>query len=774
MKRVLLIDCQLLQSAALHRGMGKYTISMLKEYLELNLPFDDVVIILSSMHSKTEDEQFLENILSGFKIERLPLRKTDPSRPEGYGEIVESNRQLLDKYVERNFSGCSISFLITSMFHEDGCSAFPSTAVDKYLLVYDLIPLQFSNYYLVDAKGRYQYLSRYKEFFNATHYFTISKTVANDLSLQLGISPDKITSIDGSYVSRKKLKYVRPKNIAQNEEFILLPSGDDARKNNLRAVTAFQDFNSKIGYRYKLVITSFFGEKSKSELSMQSDHLVFTGNIHEEELAWLYSHTALILFPSEYEGLGMPLLEAVEFGKPVLCSSIDVFKEIGEKAFHFCDPYSIDDISTQLQKILINNIPAINHIEYRTILSKYSWRTTAKSTLKTYQKDGKKPIQALAKKSKIAVFTPSPAGYSAIGKVVQEQHYELSQLADVDYFIEEGITEKAKTSNLRVNYLPYVANCKNPWTLDEHEIEKYDKVIYHIGNSEYHIATIIKALAIPGEIVLHDTRLKEVFSLIKDLGYLSNDRLHQEYALQQAICLKKNIKHSNSAFIATLVNASLRVIVHSEYAQEAVEQMRIESKPAVVAKLNLPTPSPFEVYDITPAEKYTVGYAGILHAAKGLDLIGQIMKVKYPKQLNLKLFGFSLLDDKTKADLSRLQNVEVITRPSDMRFMHELESCDVIIGYRSDYHGETSLSTLEALRLGRPLIVNNIGWFKEIPEGLVYKVPSADNIGTQIAKLMVSKDDRNLVDARVDYVRKYHSVARYVRELAEGHGSDLD
>lgn len=767
MKRILFIDCQLLQTSALHRGMGKYTLAVLNEYKTIKLPYEKVIILLGNRNARTEDEDYIEDVLSNFEIKRLPLKKTDPTKPEEYGAIVAGNRALIDSYISRDFSEYSVDFLITSMFQEDGCSAFPDVAINKFLLIYDLIPLQFPDYYLKDKRGKYQYLSRYKELFKATHYFTISKTVANDLSLQLGISLDKITPIDGSYISRRKLKALKPDIMKDNEKFILMPTGDDARKNNLRAATAFEEFNSKSGYAYKLVITSFFSEKTIKELSMQSNHIIFTGNIAENELAWLYHNAELILFPSEYEGLGMPALEAVEFDKPILCSSVDVFKEISETGFYFCDPYSIEDISQQLQKLLINNKPKVNQKEYNRILSRYSWEATAKRTVSIYEASANVPRIKVNKKIKVAVFGPVPSGYSAIGKVIQEQHYEFSQYAEVDYFLEDGVTERAKTSDIRVNYLPFIANCKNPWSFDSHEAAKYDLVIYNIGNSEYHIATIIKALAFPGEIVLHDTGLGEIFSLIKDRGYISLARYAQERLLQNAIILKKGATSAQSNFIASLVNVSKRVVVHSEYANNAVAEMLIEDNESKIRRLGLPTPTPFVVYDTAPRDSFVVGYAGVLHPAKGLNMVADIASMKYNKPIALKLFGFSLLSDEAKKALEEISNVMMIFKPSDARFIHELETCSVIIGFRPDYHGETSLSTLESLRLGRPVIVNNVGWFKELPEGVVYKASQEGDVPNIIMQVISEEYTKEKVDARVEFVRKYHNTKQYVLGLID-------
>lgn len=764
-KRVLIIDCQLLQTTAIHRGMGKYTLAVLEEYKKLTMPYDEIYLLFSS-HASNSNEQEAVKKLKDFKVVYLPLGKTNPANPESYGDIAESNRKTIEEYIKSNLKGYSVDFFVTSIFHENGCSVFPSNSVNKYLLVYDLIPLQFPEYYLEDNMGRYQYLSRFSELFKASHYFTISKTVANDLSMQLGVSLADITPIDGAPISRAKLKQKQPSGFTDEDRIILMPTGDDVRKNNLRAASAFEEFNSKSGYAFKLVMTSFFGEKSKNELLLQSQHIMFTGNIEDEELAWLYSHADLILFPSEYEGLGMPPLEAVEFKVPVLCSSIDVFREISESAFNFCDPYNVDDISKKLQELLIDNKLSINSDEYKRILKQYSWSRTAKTTLEVFSASKTKQNHSYGKKKKIAIFAPNPSGYSAIGKVVQEQHYEISRFAEVDYYLESGVTEKAKDSNVRINYLPFVAPCKNPWALTEQDASKYDEIIYHVGNSEYHVASIVKALAFPSTVILHDMRIKGAFGIIRDLGYISESRFDLEDRLLRSIQEQSGSNDFTSDFIGSLVNKSQSVVVHSEYAESATTSILVDSENSEkIIKTNLPTPPPYSIYEAIESSHFTVGYAGVIHAAKGLDLIEELAATEMDRPIRIKIFGFSLVSEETRKKLDSLANVELIQNPSDVRFTHELEECDIVIGYRPDYHGETSLSTLETLRLGRPVIVNDVGWFKELPDHLVYKVKNKKTIFKVLEKIVKDGEKTEARQLRLNYIKEHHSTKNYINNI---------
>ena len=243
-----------------------------------------------------------------------------------------------------------ISFLILSLFIDQVCSAFPS-AGKKILLFYDLIPLQYSERY-----GRltsyHNYLARFKTIFEADLILTISETVADDVALNLGISKTKIVNIDGAPIDRSSKDAKKP-GIALNSKFLLMPSGNDIRKNNTRAVQGFEIYRKKNQLSdLKLILTSTFDTHTQHTLESYSDNVIFTGNVSEEELTWLYANAEALLFVPEYEGLGLPILEAAEVNKPIVCSNLTLFNEISLNAFYYADPFDPLDIAEALNKAI--------------------------------------------------------------------------------------------------------------------------------------------------------------------------------------------------------------------------------------------------------------------------------------------------------------------------------------------------------------------------------------------------------------------------------------
>lgn len=117
------------------------------------------------------------------------------------------------------------------------------------------------------------------------------------------------------------------------------------------------------------------------------DRLVITGFVPNEELAILYKQTECLVFPSLSEGFGLPGIEAMAAGCPVVCSNIPVFKEVYGGAAAYFDPKDPKDIAEKIEFIIKNS-------EFRNSLIKkgfeqvkrYSWKKLAQETLEVYQK----------------------------------------------------------------------------------------------------------------------------------------------------------------------------------------------------------------------------------------------------------------------------------------------------------------------------------------------------------------------------------------------------
>lgn len=114
-------------------------------------------------------------------------------------------------------------------------------------------------------------------------------------------------------------------------------------------------------------------------------NILFTGFVPDDQLAWLYKHTGAYVFPSLMEGFGLPGLEAMVQGAPVVSSNATCLPEVYEDAAHYFDPNDTTDMARAIDEVLDNNSLRSRLIETgKSQVKKYSWKKTAKQTHDVY------------------------------------------------------------------------------------------------------------------------------------------------------------------------------------------------------------------------------------------------------------------------------------------------------------------------------------------------------------------------------------------------------
>jgi len=217
---------------------------------------------------------------------------------------------------------------------------------------------------------------------------TISKYVKQDIAHYSHVSPDKIrvTYLAADKISDKAelVPGVTPNN------FIMYVGRPLPHKNLQRLIEAFVKLRADQP-ALQLVLAGkkdeLYRRFEKYTTSNHIDNIVFTDFVSEGQLRWLYENTAAYIFPSLSEGFGLPGLEAMAHGAPVVSSNATCLPEIYGNAAHYFDPLDINDIANKTNDVLTNSDLRNELIKKgKTQAAKYSWQQMAKQTLEVYKK----------------------------------------------------------------------------------------------------------------------------------------------------------------------------------------------------------------------------------------------------------------------------------------------------------------------------------------------------------------------------------------------------
>ncbi|WP_274379720.1 glycosyltransferase family 1 protein [Campylobacter fetus] len=158
-----------------------------------------------------------------------------------------------------------------------------------------------------------------------------------------------------------------------NNPFILFVGSIEPRKNLTTLIQAYNELNLN---NIDLVIVGAKGWENSEihSLIKDNEHIKFLGFTPDDDLATLYSSATIFVYPSIYEGFGIPPLEAMACGAPILLSDIEVFREIYGNVAEFFSPLNVEELTKKL-KNLINNSDKLSIMKNNgLILSKqYSW-----------------------------------------------------------------------------------------------------------------------------------------------------------------------------------------------------------------------------------------------------------------------------------------------------------------------------------------------------------------------------------------------------------------
>jgi len=503
------VDIQALISESKYRGIGSYVTGILNELFAQDHQNQYELFNMYADEDITQTLQFGDNVhvhyfymgKDAFLLEQNHVVAQDYR--EEYEEVV---RGLYQRFIQEYDIDL---FLLPSTF-DIWCSYkmewFEGTRVA--VIVHDIIPILFPDEYLRVPQIKERYLKMLAFWKSADKLLTNSECVKNDLVKYIGVDPEKVdvilTGIDLSYmnqqISENDTARVHSK-FGIHGEFFLFPSAADYRKNLIPTIEIFAAMPES--RQYQLVVTGKMSETDQrridtviNDLGMKN-RIILTNFVTVEELVTLYRSAKLLVFPSLYEGFGIPVMEAFACGLNVVTSGNSSLGEIAEGAAVIVDPYSKKSIEEGIRKALYEVDFSVFKEPIQQRLEKYTWKNVAARTLDIFEKMDISKEDICKDKEKLAFFAPIDTSNSMLRKCYLRMLEQLEPYFNIDVFCENGISGTILPNGMKVlNAKDFAA-----YSL------QYPHRIYHVADRAENAYLFPIALTYPGTVVLHDENI---------------------------------------------------------------------------------------------------------------------------------------------------------------------------------------------------------------------------------------------------------------------------
>jgi glycosyltransferase involved in cell wall biosynthesis len=272
---------------------------------------------------------------------------------------------------------------IPRLAQEDGCDVFLSLyqsatvfhGCKHVMIVHDIIPKLFPEY-LSKWSQRFYWKAVERSIMQADRIIAVSKSTQDDLISKLSVKADRITvsypDVDDRFSARvtdETLQKVMGK-FDLNRGYIYHGGGLEVRKNTENLLRAYALLREKeeggdLGFPLPPLVISGKLFPSSNRLATDVRRIVreldlearvrLLGFVPDEDIPSLYTGALFFAYPSMYEGFGLPLLEALRIGTPVLASSVSSVPEVCGTAALYCDPKSIESIARGMEQLLTDD-----------------------------------------------------------------------------------------------------------------------------------------------------------------------------------------------------------------------------------------------------------------------------------------------------------------------------------------------------------------------------------------------------------------------------------
>ncbi|MFN8525605.1 MAG: glycosyltransferase [Chloroflexota bacterium] len=629
---------------------------------------------------------------------------------------------------------------------------------------------------------------------------TISDHSRQDAIRLLGLDPKSIATVGAGVSSyfrparytEDPIAAVRSATPAITRDYLLTVSGADPRKNTEALISAYSLLPRDLRQRYQLVISCQLPPSAEAEwrahvakVGLDQDDVVLTGFVSDSVLRSLYQAARLFVFPSLYEGFGLPVAEAIACHCPSLIANTSSLPEVLDWSPATFDPRDEYAIASGMNRALTD----AGFYEQLLIVAKeraltHTWQAVAERTEAALQLLAP-PSPATQRPSRtrpyrVALVGPMPPVRSGLAKENINLVPHLSKWCELDIYATGSHDTGSLQRDYQVRVFPAQAlgRITNPYS--------YDAIFYSVGNSHHHHDTYELAKKYPGIVWLHDVRLGGMYityGLSRHPGGISgllSSRLPDWYGDRLAPALatspsQASFRRYGMGLTPEWVRGARGVIVNSAFAERLLRLDQGPNGPLPrLWRLFLPVPARPTRPSVQAVAPPTIVSVGLLDPIKApeaiIDALGPIAAESDARLVFVGPvdpdFAGALLERAAKLGFG--SRVEITGEVDESEYWGWLNQATCAVQLRLATNGESSGTIRDCIAAGLPVVTNMIGAAEEFPADVVRLIApqiGTDELREEVLAYVQSEAARQVSQAAGERYARDHSYARLSEEF---------
>ncbi len=495
----LLVDGQALQtSSSRNRGIGRYAANLLRALAVVQPNWRIEVVQSAALSPIAADNR-----------NGLPILSFQPPLPLHFDHHEINERYYADWLTARGADGVLV--LSHCENWEAVVPSFCGCRPRLFGIAYDLIPLLFPQHYLGDFDTPHWFALRFRQLLGCDALLAISQSTADDIRTMGGSDAPQVVNIGGAVdplftpLSPREFAVrageVR-KRFGLQHEFILYVGAADYRKNLLGAIHAFAALPPQ--YRATLDLAAVCRMKADERRSVEAaarragiaSALRVIASANDEDLRVLYQMCRLFFLPSLYEGLGLPVLEALHCGAPVVASDRSALPEYAGPHSWLCDPKSPQATARVLQQALAEPRD-LRRRERQLFAQTFTWQRTAERACAVMQRMVQQKTKPVRRR-RLAWVAPFAQSTRRLAEHAMKLLPQLAERFDIEGVAAGSALEVPEVLSQRHLILTAAE------VSARHAASPYDMFLYHFGPAADNRDMLALLRRFSGLVVLHD------------------------------------------------------------------------------------------------------------------------------------------------------------------------------------------------------------------------------------------------------------------------------